>query len=106
MNIAKAENIESIQKNVTLVLGALLALFLALYAFYISSAISNVIARERLAKETSALNASAAGSEQKYVSLKDSVTAELATSLGFVAAPELTFVSASPQTKVLSVNTR
>lgn len=102
----KAEKTEMMQKNIVLALSALLAICLALYAFFVSVAIRNVIAREKLASDTSALHVSIAVSEQQYVSLKDSVTAELAASLGFVSAPQLSFVSTAEQGKMLSINIR
>ena len=102
----RIEKIEYTQKNIVLGLGALLAILLALYAFYISIAIRNTIVREKLASDTSALHASVGSSEQEYVALKESVTADLATSLGFVPSPELTFVSMAPQGKIFSFNIR
>ena len=103
---AQTENIEIMQKNIVLGLGAILAIFLSLYAFYVGAAIRNVIAREKLASDSSALHASIASSEQEYVALKDSVTSDLASSLGFVAAPQPTFVSTASQGRMLSYNIR
>ncbi len=103
---AHAQKIESIQKNIALALGGLLALLIALYAFYLSSAIRNVVAREKLSSDSSALHAAIAASEQEYVALKDSVTLDLAFSLGYVAASHPIFVSTAAQGKILSLNTR
>ena len=63
----------------------------ALYTFFVHNIVANVVERTALQQQISALSANTTDLESQYLALSNTITAELATSLGYkeVASPEL-----------------
>ena len=63
------------------------------YGYLVRGAIVNVVERQNMENDLSALNSSVLNLESKYFELKNNVTPELAESLGFVTVSNKKFVN-------------
>jgi len=86
---------------------ALCAAIFAFYGYFLNSAIRNVIARQNVEGQMSAIRVSQSSLESNYVALKDSVTLDSAKTLGFAEANDTLFINAEgPSKTALSYNDR
>lgn len=74
--------------------GLVLALFLciALYGYFVSLSIMNVIANREASVESERLRSTVVALEQEYFNLSKSITADLATDVGLTDTTETEFV--------------
>ncbi len=85
-------------------LAALLLTFFLLYAYLVNKTVMNVVARENAENDISELSTTIGTLESQYMTLKNSVTLDLAYSRGFKDATPSQFISRGPAT--LSYNSR
>ncbi len=70
-----------------------LFLFAGLYMYFINSTIHNVVAKQNLETEASALTLAIGSQEFEYIHMRNTVTLPLAYSLGFKDVRNKTFIS-------------
>src|SRR5574343_15020 len=75
-----------------------------LYVFFLQSAISNVVERDRISKENRSLATTVGELEAKYFTLKNSIDMELAYSKGFKDSKVTAFIPNSPVTAMVNKN--
>ncbi len=97
------EFIESYEKQIFWAVFSLLISLTLTYGFLVNKTISNAISKERMDSEIATLNTNVNTLEFQYLSLKDSITMNLALSKGFVETKEANFAALSP-TKSLSLS--
>lgn len=68
------------------------------YIFLLQKTIVNVVERQRMTVESRQLSIRLADLEQKYFSLKNNVTFDLARSKGFSSADVVSYISKKPRT--------
>lgn len=73
------------------------------YAYFLNSAVSHVIMRERILEKTTALNGSVNELEFRYIALQSAIGLERAFGQGFVIAQKPHYVSRTPFGKGLTV---
>lgn len=92
----------------TYLIYAIIALFLTLcvmlgsYAYLINKTVLNVVAREKAEDQIASLNSKVGDMEFKEMSLRNTLTLDLAHSLGFSDATTINFVNRSTPAKNLS----
>lgn len=72
--------------------GALLALLIVAYVYFVSMSILNVMARREALAQASTLQSQTAELEQRYFSLSEAMTPEAAGSLGLAPVEETAYV--------------
>ena len=70
------------------------------YIFSIHSTIRNIVTREKVEERISTLSLQIANKEFEYISQKNTVTAALASSLGFIEVQNKTYISPESSTQV------
>ena len=75
------------------------------YGFCVRGAIVNIVNRQSMESELSALNTKVLNLESEYIKAKNAVTLEKAYSLGFIAVSNQKFVTRSTKNPGLSVLT-
>lgn len=88
------------EKTIFWTLLGVLLLFVGLYMLFVRLTISNVVARQNLESEASALSLSIGGKEFEYITKRNSVTLALAYSMGFKDSQDKTFISRDSSIKV------
>ena len=63
------------------------------YGYFVRGAIVNIVARQNMETQISTLNSKVLDLESTYIKAKNSITPELAQSLGFVALTNQKFVT-------------
>jgi len=86
-----------------MLVGAILLTAFA-YAFLLQKAIVNVVQREKVAKEVKAASARLGVLEEKYFSLKNTVTLDLAHAKGLRSAEKVSYISKKSLTAMASHN--
>jgi hypothetical protein len=82
----------------------LIAIF-SLYVYLVNKTIMNVVAREQTQQTMSSLSTVIGGLEFKYMTLKNSVTLDLAHAKGFQDFTPTTFLAEQKSAATLSFNT-
>ena len=80
-------------------LGTLL-LSLGFYMYCVNSTVHNVVTRQNLENEASKLTLSIGSEEFKYISKRNSITIQLAYSMGFQDVSKKIFIQSKPETSV------
>ncbi len=75
------------------------------YGYCVRGAIVNIVERQNMETEISALNTKVVKLESEYIKAKNNITPELAANLGFVALTNTKFVAKSVNTPGLSLIT-
>jgi len=88
----KLNKIEDLQKKMFWASLLITVFFATAYGLLVRDTIMNVVGRQNMEKEISALASSVGSLESDYISLKNNVTLELAYSKGFVANNSQKFV--------------
>ncbi|MCX6702117.1 MAG: hypothetical protein NTX96_02920 [Candidatus Zambryskibacteria bacterium] len=88
------------EKTIFWVFFSILLLFFGFYMYFIRTTIGNVVARQNLENEASALSLSIGGKEFEYITKRNTITLALAHSLGFKDSQNKTFISRNPSTEV------
>jgi hypothetical protein len=73
------------------------------YGYCVSSAIVNIVERQNIENELAILNSKILDLESEYITAKNSITPELASSLGFVPVSSQKFVTKSVNNPGLSL---
>jgi len=97
------EKIEYREKMIFWSLFSVFVFFLFFYGYFVNSAIMHAVHKEQMENKISMITTNITTLESQYLSLKDSITMDLALSKGFVAIPESHFAVLSPK-ETLSVN--
>jgi hypothetical protein len=63
------------------------------YVFLLQRAIVNVVERQKVSQETKALSVKVGGLEEKYFSIKNTITLDLAHSKGLKDAQDISYIS-------------
>ena len=89
------ERVLELNKEKTIFWTLLSVLFLCagFYMYFINSTIHNIVARQNLESESSKLTLAIGGEEFQYITLRNSITLDMAHSLGFKDIGATTFVS-------------
>ena len=87
------------------ILALLLSVF-GTYVYLVNKTIMNVVAREQTIKTVSSLSSTIGGLEFKYITLKNSVTLDLAHSKGFQDFSPTTFLAEQKPAATISYNSR
>lgn len=74
--------------------------FIGFYFYCVRTTIGNVVVRQNLEREASTLILKIGSEEFSYINKRNSITLELAYSLGFKDSSNKIFVSRNPDTKV------
>ena len=85
-----------------LVISIILAMFA--YIFLLQKAIVNVVQREKLSKEVKSISADIGSLEEKFFSIKNAITLELAHSKGLKNAESVSYISKKSITAMVSPN--
>ncbi len=83
---------------------ALLVSLFALYVYLVNRTVMNVVAREQTGRTVATLSTSIGGLEFKYITLKDSITLDLAHEKGFMDFSPTTFLAQQKPAATLSFN--
>lgn len=75
------------------------------YGFCVRGAIVNIVARQNMETELSALNTKVVNLEADYIKAKNNVTPELAVNMGFVTPANHKFITRNVKTQGLSLVT-
>lgn len=81
----------------------LIAVF-SLYVYLVNRTVMNVVARQRMEKEMVSISGTIGDLEFKYITLKNSVTLELAYQKGFQDASPSSFLAREKHNPALSYN--
>jgi hypothetical protein len=81
------------EKNIFWTLTAILLLCVGFYMYFINTTVRNVVSRENLENESSKIALEISSNEFKYITLRNSVTLQLAYSIGFKDAENKKFIS-------------
>ncbi len=106
MTQAVAERIEHYQKSFFWMLAGIAVILACAYGYLLNMTIRNVVARRTAETQVAEATASISSLEQRYVSLKNSVTPELAQKYGFEEAASPKFLSREGGVSGLSFNSR
>ena len=101
------ENIQEIfnyKERIFIVLIMSIIISAGAYAFLIEKAIMNVVAREDVIKESHVLSASVAGLEERYFSIKNNISLDLAYAKGFKDSEVSFFISSQLLSTLVSRN--
>ena len=79
-----------------------LLLLFAAYVYFVSASIVHVVIRQEVQQEITAISSEISELETHYISLQHSVSEEIATQNGFVAANDKIYIDRSPANLVLS----
>ncbi len=82
----------------------LLVVSVCSYGYLLNKTIHNVVARQRSGELVASLGGKVGELESRYITLKDSVTLDLANSLGFQSVQNPVFISRTALSKALSIN--
>ena len=88
------------EKTIFWTLLGVLFVSLSFYMYFINATIHNVVLRQDLETESSAITLAIGNKEFQYISNRNAVTLELAYNLGFKEVSTKSFISKSPSTKV------
>lgn len=72
------------------------------YVFLLQKAIVNVVQREKVTQQTKSISADVGSLEEKYFSLKNAVTLDLAKAKGLKNADVVSYISKKPLTAMVS----
>jgi len=75
----------------------------ASYGYFVRGSIVNIVARQSMEAELSSLSSKVSDLESQYIKAKNSITPELAVSLGFVAPSVQKFVTRDTKSFGLSL---
>jgi cell division protein FtsL len=90
------------RERIVLSLAAVAVFLFATYIFFVRSAIVNVVTRQTVAKEIQTDSTAVSSLENQYFNLKNSITMDTATSLGFSQATVSAFIPVSPSVAISS----
>lgn len=96
MTQAIAQNINDILKfkeKIFILLTICISIFALSYVYFLHSAISNVVARESVVKESRAISTEVSALEAKYFIVKNTINLDLAHEKGFKNSDEVSFIS-------------
>ncbi|MDD4988802.1 MAG: hypothetical protein PHV42_00010 [Candidatus Pacebacteria bacterium] len=82
----------------------LLLVLLCSYAYLLNHTIRNVVERQKSGERIASLSSGVGELESRYITLKDSITLDLASSLGFQTVQNPVFISRTALSKALSLN--
>ena len=88
------------EKTIFWTLLGILLLSIGFYMYCVNSTVHNVVARQNLENEASKLTLSIGSKEFKYISKRNSITIQLAYSLGFQDVSKKTFIQSKLQAGV------
>ena len=77
-----------------------LVFFVGFYMYFVRTTIGNVVARQNLENEASALTLSIGSQEFQYIAKRNTVTLAVAHSLGFKESQTKAYISRNPSTEV------
>lgn len=100
--------ITTIDQNTHLFTSGLLAMLLGcicLYIFFVSSAVNEVVHRKAIVRDIGMVRSEIAALEASYMSAQHVVSERIAKASDFQTAEEKVFVSRTPASLVLSVDT-
>lgn len=89
---------EIYREKIFVVLAAAILLTAFAYIFLLQKTIVNVVERQKITVEERRLIIELADLEQKYFSIKNNITLELALSKGFSSAPVVSYISKKSRT--------
>lgn len=98
------DRIEYREKNIIRVLFSVFIFLLISYGFLVNNTILNAVNRQKLEKEISILDSTINSLEFNYLSVKNSITLDLALSKGFVQVKDEKYVSIAPVSGGLSLS--
>lgn len=101
---AIVKKIDGKEKFIINAMFSLAVFLLLLYAYFLNSAVLNVVERSKAEREAVALRSKVAELEVKYISLKDRITLNFAYEAGFEDILKTHFVARKSFGKVLSLN--
>ncbi|MDD5068026.1 MAG: hypothetical protein PHS53_01065 [Candidatus Pacebacteria bacterium] len=86
--------------------GAFLLLVVSVcsYVYFLNGTIRNVVERQKAETRIASIRGAVGELESRYIVLKDSITLDLASSLGFQTVQNPVFISRTALSKALSVN--
>jgi len=93
-------------KTLFFVFSAILVSLFFSYVYLVNATVKNIVARERIEKTISETTSNIAELEVKYMSLKNSVTLEVARAKGFADASPTRFLTRNEKTTTLTYNSR
>lgn len=98
------QNVLQINREKTIFWSLLLTLLISIgfYMYFINTTVRNVVAAQNLEAKISALNLSISNKEFKYISSRNSVTLNLAYSMGFKDIQSKTYIT-EKSTKSVSI---
>ncbi len=87
---------------VLVTLTSVLLLLFAAYVYFVSASIVHVVIRQEIQQEITAVSSEISDLETHYIALQHSVSKDIATQNGFVAASDKIYIDRSPTNLVLS----
>ena len=88
------------EKAIFWTLFGILLLSAGFYMYFVRTTIGNVVARQNLENEASALTLSIGSQEFQYIAKRNTVTLAVAHSLGFKESQTKAYISRNPSTEV------
>ncbi len=89
------------ERTALMAAGALFMVAFALYVYFLSASIVNVVMRQEIDLEIRAVNASLADLESRYIVARGAITEASAQERGFLKGASKTYVSKNPENLVL-----
>ncbi len=90
------------RERIFVILVAAILLTAFSYAFLLQKTIVNVVEREKISKEIRTASADTGSLEEKYFSLKNTITLDLAYAKGLKNADTISYISKKPLTAMVS----
>lgn len=92
------------RKRIFVILVSSIILAAISYAFLLQKTIVNIVEREKISKEIKAISVDVGSLEEKYFSLKNTITLDLAYAKGLKNADTVSYISKKPLTAMVSNN--
>ncbi|MDD5050429.1 MAG: hypothetical protein PHV93_01650 [Candidatus Pacebacteria bacterium] len=102
--ISRTEKFNHYQKLLFASALLLLVGFVCSYVYFLNDTIHNVVERQKAETRIASIRGAVGELESRYIVLKDSITLDLASSLGFQTVQNPVFISRTALSKALSVN--
>ncbi len=104
MTRTHTEKIDHYQKLFFWSMLSLLVVSLCSYVYFLNETVHNVVQRQQSGRHIAELGGGVGELESRYITLKDSITLDLASSLGFQTVQNPVFISRTSLSKALSIN--
>lgn len=92
------------RKGIFWALAVVLVVLCGMYMYFINATVLNVVARERYENQIAEMTSKVSDLEFKNITLKNSITMDKASTLGFIETSNVTFISRDSRN--LSYNAR